>query len=61
MPKRKLSPEGEVIVRPGAALACAFQVLINCLEERRALSARMSFLLRSPFIWKWCEEAHRVT
>jgi hypothetical protein len=33
MPKRKLSPEGEVIAAYGAALVAAFQVLINCLEE----------------------------
>jgi hypothetical protein len=40
MPKRKLSPEGEVIAAYGAALVAAFQVLINCLEENDALSAR---------------------
>ena len=37
MPKRKLSPEGEVIAAYGAALVAAFQVLINCLEENDAL------------------------
>ena len=37
MPKRKLSPEGEVIAAYGAALVAAFQVLINCLEENGAL------------------------
>jgi hypothetical protein len=37
MPKRKLSPEGEVIAAYGAALVAAFQVLINCLEESDAL------------------------
>lgn len=38
MPKRKLSPEGEVIAAYGAAMVAAFQVLINCLEERDALA-----------------------
>ena len=37
MPKRKLSPEGEVIAAYGAATVAAFQVLINCLEESDAL------------------------
>jgi hypothetical protein len=37
MPKRKLSPEGEVITTYGAAMVAAFQVLINCLEESDAL------------------------
>jgi hypothetical protein len=37
MPKPKLSPEGEAIAAQGAALAAAFQVLINCLEESDAL------------------------
>jgi hypothetical protein len=37
MPKRKLSPEGEVIAAYGAAMVAAFQVLINCLEESDAL------------------------
>jgi hypothetical protein len=37
MPKRKLSPEGEVIAAYGAAMVAAFQVLINCLEENDAL------------------------
>jgi hypothetical protein len=37
MPKRKLSPEGEVIAAQGAAIVAAFQVLINCLEESDAL------------------------
>jgi hypothetical protein len=37
MPKGKLSPEGEIIVAYGAAMAAAFQVLINCLEENDAL------------------------
>ena len=34
MPKDKLSPEGEVIAAYGAAMFAAFQVLINCLEEK---------------------------
>jgi hypothetical protein len=38
MPKRKLSPEVEVISAYGAALVAAFQVLVNCLEESDALS-----------------------
>ena len=37
MPRRKLTPEGEVIAAYGAATVAAFQVLINCLEERDAL------------------------
>jgi hypothetical protein len=37
MPKRKLSPEGEVIAAYGAAMVAAFQVLINCLDESNAL------------------------
>jgi hypothetical protein len=37
MPKGKLSPEGEVIAAYGAAMVAAFQVLINCLEEKDAL------------------------
>jgi hypothetical protein len=37
MPKRKLSPEGEVIAAYGAAIVAAFQVLNTCLEERDAL------------------------
>ncbi|UGY27315.1 hypothetical protein HU675_0011445 [Bradyrhizobium septentrionale] len=37
MPKRKLTPEGEVIAAYGAAMVAAFQVLINCLEESDAL------------------------
>jgi hypothetical protein len=37
MPKRKLSPEGEVIAAYGAAVVAAFQVLINCLEENEAV------------------------
>jgi hypothetical protein len=34
----KLSPEGELIAAHGAAMIAAFQVLINCLEEKGALS-----------------------
>jgi hypothetical protein len=37
MPRKKLSPEGEVIAAYGAATVAAFQVLINCLEESDAL------------------------
>jgi hypothetical protein len=37
MPRRTLSPEGEVIAAYGAAMVAAFQVLINCLEESDAL------------------------
>ncbi|MET4481602.1 hypothetical protein [Bradyrhizobium sp. F1.13.3] len=37
MPNAKLTPEGEVIAAYGAAMVAAFQVLINCLEERDAL------------------------
>lgn len=37
MPKRILSPEGEIIAAQGAAIVAAFQVLINCLEESDAL------------------------
>jgi hypothetical protein len=37
MTKGKLTPEGEVIAAYGAAMVAAFQVLINCLEERDAL------------------------
>jgi hypothetical protein len=37
MPKRKLTPEGEVIAAYGTATVAAFQVLINCLEESDAL------------------------
>ena len=37
MPNAQLTPEGEVIAAYGAAMVAAFQVLINCLEERDAL------------------------
>lgn len=37
MPKRKLTPEGEVVAAYGAAMVAAFQVLINCLEESDVL------------------------
>jgi hypothetical protein len=37
MPKKKLSPEGEVIAAYGAAMVAAFQVLLNCLEENDAV------------------------
>jgi hypothetical protein len=37
MPIGQLTPEGEVIAAYGAAMAAAFQVLINCLEESDAL------------------------
>jgi hypothetical protein len=40
MPKRKLSPEGEVIAAYGAAIVAAFQVLNSCLEESDALLPR---------------------
>ena len=40
MPNAKLTPEGEVIAAYGAAMVAAFQVLINCLEERDALLPR---------------------
>jgi hypothetical protein len=35
----KLTPEGEVIAAYGAAMVAAFQVFINCLEEKRRGSA----------------------
>lgn len=38
MSNGKLTPEGEIIAAHGAAMVAAFQVLINCLEERDALS-----------------------
>jgi hypothetical protein len=50
MPK-KMSPEGEVIAAYGAAVVAAFQVLINCLEERDALQPG-SLQTRSASIWK---------
>jgi hypothetical protein len=37
MPRKNLSPEGEVVAAYGAAMVVAFQVLINCLEESDAL------------------------
>jgi hypothetical protein len=37
MPKRKLTPEGEVIAAYGAAMVAAFQVLLSCLEENEAV------------------------
>ena len=37
MPTGKLTPEGEVIAAYGAGMVTAFQVLINCLEEKDAL------------------------
>jgi hypothetical protein len=37
MTKKKTSSESEVIAAYGAATVAAFQVLINCLEERDAL------------------------
>lgn len=37
MPKPKLSPEGEVIAGYGAAMVTAFQVLVSCLEENKAV------------------------
>jgi hypothetical protein len=33
MPRRKLTPEGQVIAAYGAAMVAAFQVLISCLER----------------------------
>jgi hypothetical protein len=32
-----ISPEGEVIAANSAAMVAAFQVLVNCLEQREAL------------------------
>ena len=51
MPKRKLSPEGEVIAAYGAALVAAFQVLINCLEENDALQPGQ--LPAALAVYKW--------
>jgi hypothetical protein len=37
MSKGELSPDGEVIAAYGAAMVPAFQVLLNCLEEKEAV------------------------
>jgi hypothetical protein len=37
MSNGKLTPDGETIAAYGAAMVAAFQVLINCLQERDAL------------------------
>jgi hypothetical protein len=52
MPKGKLSPEGELITAHGAAMVAAFQILINCLEEKTRYR-RDSFLKRCASTWKW--------